>query len=80
VERLRILGQRAPCSVCVFVAARMLPNRDAPMDACATLQAARDGHGALAAHCHAELFTLRLVVHGKAGWKLRASLAEDVAP
>lgn len=92
-ERLRILGRRAPGSVGAFAAAGTLPDRDAPMNARAMLQAAHDGHAALAAQCRAglampamaedpgsaDLLTQRLAVHEKAVWMLRATLADDVA-
>jgi starvation-inducible DNA-binding protein len=92
-ERLRILGRPAPGSVGAFAAAGSLPDRDGPMGARAMLQAALDGHAALAAQCRdalalpamaqdagsADLFTQRLLAHEKAGWMLGATLAEDVA-
>lgn len=90
-ERLRFLGRRAPGSVGAFAAAGTLPDRDAPMGARAMLQAAHDGHAALAASCRAalalpamasdaataDLVTGRLAVHEKAMWMLSATLADD---
>jgi len=90
-ERLRILGRRAPGSVGAFAGLGTLPDRDAPMGARAMLQAAHDGHAALAAQCRAvlalpamgadpgtaDMFTQRLTAHEKAAWMLRATLAEE---
>jgi starvation-inducible DNA-binding protein len=92
-ERLRILGQRAPASVGAFAGMGTLPDRDAPMGARVMLQAAHDGHAALAAQCRAalalpamaedpgsaDMFTQRLAAHEKTAWMLRATLAEEGA-
>lgn len=92
-ERIRALGRPAPGSLQAIAALGDLPEADGVQGAGAMLQAALDGHLALARRAKAalriaedaddpataDLLTQRLASHDKTAWMLRAVLSEEPA-
>lgn len=90
-ERIRALGQMAPGSLADMAALGSLPEAKGVPGARAMMQAALDGHLAVAAGAKAalsiaeraadpataDLLTQRIASHEKTAWMLRAMLSEE---
>ncbi|MDP3418815.1 Dps family protein [Falsiroseomonas sp.] len=90
-ERIRVLGQTAPGSLATMAALGTLPETEGVPGARGMMQAALDGHLALAAGAKAalavaeraadpataDLLTQRIASHEKTAWMLRAMLSEE---
>ncbi|PZW39368.1 starvation-inducible DNA-binding protein [Humitalea rosea] len=91
-ERIRALGQTAPGSLGAIAALGTLPETEGVPAARAMIEAALDGHLAVAGSAKAaltaaedaadpvtaDLMTQRIASHEKTAWMLRAMLSEDV--
>jgi starvation-inducible DNA-binding protein len=90
-ERIRALGHEAPGSLAAMAALGTLPETEDVPNARAMMQAALDGHLAVAASAKtavavaeeagdpatADLMTQRIASHEKTAWMLRAMLSEE---